>query len=166
LGEVVSQSPAFIRSDAWLLAAIAEHHPSGTAQKLQEFAHDCDWLNRSIPTFDEVSFGLRRLAAESYVTFERETGRVLRLRATPKTTELAARITEQRKSPDGTLPSLSDHLSAFGSALGCQPYPRKEIEDRSLGRLPDFEQLEWQKAVAAYDAWFRDVTEGVDRPRP
>jgi hypothetical protein len=165
---VVTQGPAFVRSDAWLLAAIASQRPWGSAQKLQEFVHDCDYLNRSIPTFDEVSFGLPRLAAAGYVTFEREAGHVLRLVATPKTAELDSRIGVRLRPrpPENKLSSLGDMLAAFGAELGCKPYPEREVEDRSLGRMPDFEPLEWKKAVAAYDAWFRDVMEGPDRPRP
>jgi hypothetical protein len=52
------KSVPLTRSDAWLLAALAEGSHDGRAVKLWELLSDCDYLNRAIPTFDELSFGI------------------------------------------------------------------------------------------------------------
>ena len=148
----------FVRSDAWLLAAIAEHSPSGSAQKLQEFVHDCDWLNRSLPTFDEVSFGLQRLSQAGYVELERELGKILRLKATPQATQLGERV-------HAAASTLGDVLDGFNKELATPSYLEPEIEDRSLGRLPDFREDEWDAAVDAYGQWFHATAKellGID----
>lgn len=156
--------PNFVRADSWLLAAIVEGSadtPSGMSKKLQEFVHDCDWLNRSIPSFHEVSYGLQRLAAAGYVTFEREPGHVLRLKATSKALKVAASVHRPART-------LGDVLTGFTGRLGCRPYPSPEVEDRSLGPLAGFEQEEWDAAVKAYRQWFDDTAKwliGTDLSR-
>lgn len=136
-----------VRSDAYILAAVTEQWLSGSTQKLQEFAHDYDWLNRALPTFDELSFGLARLVAAGYVTTERIPNKVLRLKATPSATALGKQVREKAKT-------LGDVVTGFDEALGCRPYPEAESDDRSLGRLSDFSEAEWAKAVTVYDEWF------------
>lgn len=54
--ETGSQHP-LTRSDAWLLAALTEGLRDGRPVNLRDFVNDADWLNRLIPTFDEMSFG-------------------------------------------------------------------------------------------------------------
>jgi hypothetical protein len=55
--------PLLTRSDAWLLAALTERSHDGHSVNLRDLVHDADWLNRAIPTYDEISFGLPRLVA-------------------------------------------------------------------------------------------------------
>ena len=67
-GSVTAWLPPLTRSDAWLLAAITE---SGRPVDLGGLIHDADWVNRLIPTFDELSYGIPRLASHGYVVVSR-----------------------------------------------------------------------------------------------
>jgi hypothetical protein len=102
-------------------------------------------LNRLIPTFDEMSYGLPRLIAAGYLTVGQDGRRGIVLRATPKATRL-------RKSVEAG--TLGDVLGAVGSAVGAAPYPDAEPpEDRSLGRLPGLEPEDLDAATEAHGDW-------------
>ncbi len=64
-----SSSPPLTRTDAYLMVAVTEARRSGSI-RLGDLIADYDYLDHSIPTFDDVSFGLRRLQAAGYVTVE------------------------------------------------------------------------------------------------
>jgi hypothetical protein len=56
-------------------------------------------------------------------------------------------------------------LIGFGEALAARPYPEPESDDRLLGRLPDFDEREWDAAVGAYGEWFHRTAKemlGID----
>jgi hypothetical protein len=123
--------PPLTRSDAWLLAALTEGSHDGCPVNLRDFVNDADWLNRLIPTFDEMSFGLPRLVAAGFLVVGYDPKEGLVFRATPNATKL--RDTVKAKS-------LGDVLNGVGEAVGAAPYPEPEpAEDRSLGRLPGLE---------------------------
>jgi hypothetical protein len=124
-----SSHPALTRSDGWLLAALTEGPRQGLAIDLAEFVYYADWLNRLIPSYDDISFGLPRLVAAGFVIVGSDAEDGLVLRATPKAIEL--RRTVKAKS-------LGDVMSGMERAVGARPYPVPEAEDRSLGRLPGF----------------------------
>jgi hypothetical protein len=137
---VRSDGPALTRSDAWLLAAITEGS-RGQAVTLEEFVHDCDYLNRAIPTFDEVSLGIPRLVAAGLVTVQGQTFRA---------TEPALRL---RRSLGAK--TLGDVLDQMAAALGATPYPDVEPpEDRSRGRLVGLEPEDLEGAIRTYKSWF------------
>jgi hypothetical protein len=127
--EEASSHPSLTRSDAWLLAALTEGSHDGRAVSLRDLVHDADWLNRLIPSFDELSFGLPRLIAAGFLTVgsDGENGPVLR--ATPKAIELRRSVKAR---------SLGDVITGMEQAVGARSHPVPEVEDRSLGRLPGF----------------------------
>lgn len=139
--------PRLIRSDAELLAALTEHGKPGSPRKLRDVINDYDWLNRLVPSYDVLSFGLPRLMAAGYVEVDRAPGRILRLIPTAKATALRSEIQKDAHA-------LGDASSGLAKALGCYAYPEPEVEDRSLGRLPGFEEAEWRAAFRAYERWF------------
>jgi len=129
-------APALGRSDAWLLAALAEGSHRGRALTLQQLIEHADWLNHAIPAFDEVSFGLPRLIAHGLATVDG-----LRLRATPAGMAV-------RRSVKGT--TLGAIMVGMAERVGAPPYPEPEIEDRSLGRLPGLEASDFEAAFREY----------------
>jgi hypothetical protein len=133
------------RSDAWLLAALTEGSHDGRAVTLQDFVHDADWLNRQIPTFDEMSYGVPRLIEAGFMTVGQDVKKGIVFRATPKATQL-------RKSVKaGTLGGV---LEGVGNAVGTLPYRGPEPpEDRSLGRLAGLEPDDLDAAIEAHGAW-------------
>ncbi len=123
--------PPLTRSDAWLLAALTEGSHDGRPVNLRDFVNDADWLNRLIPTFDEMSFGLPRLVAAGFLVVGYDPKEGLVFRATPKAAKLRGSVKAK---------SLGDVLNGVGGAVGAAPYPEPEpAEDRSLGRLPGLE---------------------------
>ncbi len=119
--EAESKVPALTRSDAWLLAALTEGSRGGHPVTLAKFVHDADWLNRAIPTFDEISFGFPRLVGHGLMTVDG-----LRLRATPRAIALRTSIR------GGALGSV---LNGVGDRVGARPYPDPEVENRSSRRF-------------------------------
>ena len=143
-GAEPANHPRLNRADAWLLAALTEGSHDGRPVTLQDFVHDADWLNRLIPTFDEMSFGLPRLIAAGYMTVGEDVKSGLVFRATPKAIML-------RKSIDRRPGSV---IQGVEQAVGALPYGQAEPEgDRSLGRLPGLAQEDVTAAVEAHGAW-------------
>ena len=129
-------SVALTIGDAWLLAALTE--ANGRAVRLRDFVHDYDWLNRAVPTFDEVSFGLPRIVARGLGSVSGE-GRNLRLAATPLGLDV-------RRSVVGhPIPAIADAIGARDEGP----------EDRSRGRLPGLSQQDLADAAKAHAAWVR-----------
>jgi hypothetical protein len=140
--------PPLTRSDAWLLAALTEGSHDGRPVNLLHFVHDADWLNRSIPTFDEMSFGLPRLVAAGFLVVGYDPREGLVFRATPKATKLRGSVKAK---------SLGIVLNGVGEAVGAASYPEPEPkEDRSLGRLPGLES-------DALDTAIREHGERIER---
>jgi hypothetical protein len=141
-----SESPPLTRSDAWLIAALCESGPKPL--RLQDLIQNADWLNRAIPSYDELSFGLRRLEAAGY------------LDVMPATDGLIVRPTERSFVMVRAIKArtLGELLAEMSAAVGARPYPEPEHEDRSLGRLPGLDEAAWQAAIAAYRRSFlRDL---------
>lgn len=112
---------------------------------LRDLIANYDWLDRSIPTFDEVSFGLPRLVAAGFVDVE-----------TPEAGEIKVRATRKAQAVRATIKThtLGGVLAEMGSAIGAPAYGHPETEDRSLGRLAGFEQSAWDAEVLAYqESW-------------
>ena len=131
--------PPLTRSDAWLLAALTEGSHDGRPVNLRDFVNDADWLDRSIPTFDEMSFGLPRLVAAGFLVVGSDPREGLVFRATPKATKLRRSVKAK---------SLGDVLNGVGEAVGAVPYPEPEpAEDRSFGRLPGLESDALERAI-------------------
>jgi hypothetical protein len=73
---MIISSPRLTDADGWLLAALTES--SGRLVPLFNLVHDYDWLNRAIPTFDDLSFGMPRLVAAGYaIVSESPSGELL-----------------------------------------------------------------------------------------
>ena len=132
-------TPRLTRSDSWLLAALCEAS-GGSSMRLRDLIGHADWLNRGLPYFDEASFGLPRLVAAGFAQATGE-GEGLRVRATNAGRDL--RHTVQADT-------LGDVLWGMSEAVGAPPYPEPEIEDRSLGRLPGLDEVQWQREARAY----------------
>jgi hypothetical protein len=122
-------------ADASLVAALTES--SGRLVPLQNLVHDYDWLNRAIPTFDEVSFGVPRLVAEGYATVSASSSGDLLIGATSAAMRLRREATG---SP----------VAAIAAAVGAS---RAVAEDRSLGRLTGLTPEALDSAVAAHGSW-------------
>jgi hypothetical protein len=131
-------------TDACLLAAVTEswrRRPIGLGDLIANY----DWLDRSIPTFDEVSFGLPRLVAAGFVDVEKLEAGEIKVRATRKAQALRATI---------KVHTLGGVLAEMSAAVGAPPYGHHETEDRSLGRLVGFEASAWDDEVLAYqESW-------------
>jgi hypothetical protein len=143
---MTSGSPPLTRSDAWLIAALCESGPKPL--RLQDLIQNADWLNRAIPSYDELSFGLRRIEAAGYVEVMPATDGLL-LRPTERSIVMVRAINA------GTLGEL---LASMSAEVGARPYPEPEHEDQSLGRLPGLDEAAWQSGIAAYRRSFlRDL---------
>ena len=137
--------PPLTTSDAWLLAALTEGSHDGRPVTLRKFVHDADWLNRAIPTFDEVSFGLPRLVAAGFLTVECSPKDGLTLSATPKAIGLRRSVKTDRR--------LGSAIIEMENAVQASSYPHVEDEDRSLGRLSGLEPAMWDAALRAHGSW-------------
>jgi hypothetical protein len=137
--ERMTDPPPLTRSDAWLLAALTEGPRRARALTLQEFVGAADWLNRLIPTFDEVSYGVQRLVAAGFVTVD----------------GLTVQATAEAKRLRGTVrrSSLGGVLHAMEKAVGAPRYGEPEPpEDRSLGRWPALHEADLDRAIREHSA--------------
>ena len=132
-----TSSPRLTEADAWLVAALTES--SGRLVPLRDLVHDYDWLNRAVPTFDELSFGLPRLVAAGYATVSASSSGDLLFGATPAAMRL-------RRGTTGS------PLAAITAAVGAD---RGAADDRSLGRLTGLTPEALDSAVAAHTSWVR-----------
>jgi hypothetical protein len=124
------------------LASLTEGSHDGRSVNLRDFVSDADWLNRLIPTFDEMSFGLPRLVAAGFLIVSHDAKRGLVFRATPTATSLRRSVKAK---------TLGDVLNGVGAAVGAAPYPEPEpAEDRSLGRLPGLDSNDLDLAIRAH----------------
>jgi len=138
------EKPTLNRADAWLLAALTEGSHDGRSVTLPDFLHDTDWLNRLLPTFDELSFGLPRLIAAGLLTVDNDATKGMVLQATPEAIRLGK---SARRSGNA--------LGGMTRAVGARVYPDADLpEDRSCGRLPGFEPEDLEAATTAYKEWF------------
>jgi hypothetical protein len=138
---MIEQPTPLTRSDACLLAAATESNGK-RPRRLRDLIADYDWLERGIPTFDEVSFGLPRLIAAGFLEVSSDAGKTV-IRATPKARLLRSIIKAK---------TLGGVLSETAAAVGAAPYPEAETEDRREGRLSGLESAEWDSEVRAYHA--------------
>ena len=129
--------PALTESDAWLLAALTESPHPDRPVNLRDFIDNADWLYRGIPTFDQVSFGLPRLAAAGLVVVEQDATEGLVLRATPK----AIKLRHLRQARP-----LGDDLKDIDEAIMAAAEP-EPVEDRTLGRLPGLVAADLDAAI-------------------
>ena len=137
--------PRLNRADAWLLAALTESSHDGRPVTLRDLVHDADWLNRAIPTFDEMSFGLPRLIAAGFMTVGVGGTSGVDFRASSEATKLRKSIKAE---------TLGGVLAAVAEAVGAAPYPESEPpEDRSLGRLPGLEPDDLEVAIREHGEW-------------
>jgi hypothetical protein len=117
------------------VAALTES--SGRLVPLRNVIHDYDWLNRAIPTFDELSFGMPRLVAAGLAAVGQSSSGELVLGATAEAMRL-------RRSADGhPVPAIA---AALRASIGS-------VEDRSLGRLRGLTSEALDAAVAAHASW-------------
>ena len=106
---------------------------------LRDFIDNADWLYRGIPTFDQVSFGLPRLAAAGLLVVEEDAQEGLVLRATPKAINLRRLM---KAKPPG------DDLKEIDEAIRAAAHPAPEpAEDRSLGRLSGLGAVDLDAAI-------------------
>jgi hypothetical protein len=131
---MTGQQPPLGLADAWLLAALTER--GGRPVSLRELVHDYDWLNRDVPTFDSLSYGLARLVGAGLATAT-GAGAALRLRPTPRALEI------RRAIPGHPIPDIA-------RSLGATDDPN---EDRSRGPLCGLAPGDLATAVASHSAW-------------
>jgi hypothetical protein len=145
VGEAVASSvePWLVRSDAWIVAAIL--HRRDRWQRIDTLLSRADYLNTSIPTYDHISYGLPRLVARGLVATSQDSNGQLLVGATD---------TARRLGSNGHEPGRSrgEYLAGFYRELGCRPYPMEEAEDRSLGRVSNFSEGDFETALARYQS--------------
>jgi hypothetical protein len=135
LRKMTTSGPRLTEADARLVIALTES--SGRFVPLRNLIHDYDWLNRAVPSYDDLSYGIQRLVAAGYaITSESSTGDLL-FAATPQSTQL-------RRS------AKAHPAVAIRAALRTQITP---VEDRSLGRLRGLTPQAVEAAVAAHASW-------------
>jgi hypothetical protein len=134
--------PRLARSDVWLLRVLGETRRPEERTSLRELIERADFVERDVPTFDQISFGIPRLVAAGYITVEAGA-----FRATGK--GIALRKSVQARTLGGVLREMIE-------LLGLPPLPSVDPvpEDRSLGRLAGLEPIDYDEAVAAYRAGF------------
>lgn len=137
-------TPPLTRSDAWIVAALCETGRD-RPMRLRDLIYQADWLNRSILSFDELSFGLPRLEAAGLVDVTQGIDGPL-VRATSEGRTLRGQVRAE---------TLGGVLAGMAAAVGAPAYPEPETEDRSLGRLPRFSEAQWRAEVAGYRRAFR-----------
>ena len=111
---------------------------------LWEFVNNADWLNRLIPTFDDVRFSFPRLVAAGYLDLSHDRNARLKLKGTDAAFDLRDRVQAS---------TLGGVLGGLASMVEAQPYPSAEEEDQSLGPLDGFERTEWDAAVTRNADW-------------
>jgi hypothetical protein len=121
-----------------LLAAVTESGGRGRPIDLRTLIHDADWLDRGIPTFDQISYGIPRLVASGYVVVSVDDGDELRFTATPAARSLRKSIAGHR---------LGDVVIEMTRLVAASPRPEVEIEDRSLGRLAGMTPPHLERAI-------------------
>jgi RimJ/RimL family protein N-acetyltransferase len=132
--EASTSTPRLTEADGWLVAALTES--SGRLVPLPNLIHDYDGLNRAIPTFDELSFGIPRLVAAGLASVGESSAGELVVAATPEAMRL-------RRSAKG------HPVQAIGAALQAMVGQ----EDRSLGRLSGLTSEALDAAVAEHSSW-------------
>jgi hypothetical protein len=110
--------------------------------RLDELIENIDWLDRWVPNFDEVSYGLPRLIAAGFGEV-RGSGSDLRVRATPRAIDLA-RTSKTR---------------FMGDVVAARPWGEEDAEDWSGGRMPGLDETTWSDAI-------RIRKEAFDRAMP
>jgi hypothetical protein len=111
-------------TDAWLLTAIAGAKPRSEPVNLAEMLESADWVNRGMPSFDVVSFGLQRLLVAGFVTIEHppEGGLFIRAVGIPVAVVRAGRADYNRRRRVGlNVGSLGDSVTAMSAAIGAGP---------------------------------------------
>lgn len=144
--------PRLNRTDAWMIGALTETRRGAEPMRLRAFVNNADWLNRAIPTFDDVSFSFARLLARGYLRLSHDRHGKLMVKGSEAAFDLRDRVQDH---------TLGGVLADLAAMVDAQPYPLAEVEDRSLGRLPDFEPSEWETAVAANAAWMARATRPI-----
>ena len=95
-----------------------------------------------VPTYDELSFGLMRLVAAGLIVVHGQQPMTLIATERGMTLESVAAYSPNR--------SRAEALEQMASAFGALPYPAHELEDRSLGRLPNLTHREVDETTRAY----------------
>jgi len=138
-------------TDAWLLAAITDGQTKDEPVNLAEMIESADWLNRGIPGFHDVSYGLQRLVAAGWVTVEHPPQGGVLMRATAAAVKIKrARVADyrRRRRLGLMLPSLGSVIESYAQAIGAVPddgarrsfagsvaRPRTSRSDKSAPRL-------------------------------
>jgi hypothetical protein len=131
--------PPLTSSDAWLLAALTEGPRRDRALTLREFVGAADWLNHSLPTFDEVSFGVPRLVAAGFTTVDGPA-----VQATAEARRLRSRV--RAATLGGVLRAMEKAVGAAHDGGAQAP------EDRSLGRWPALTEADLDRAIREHTA--------------
>jgi hypothetical protein len=132
-------------SDAWILAALTEEGHFRRAHHLKDLIHDMDWLNRQMPSFDELSFGLQRLVVAGLA---RAAGseNVLKIEPTTRAIELRIRVDHSARTLGGVLLEMERALVAEGLLQNGN-------EDRSHGRLQELSPVTFEQAMSEHSRW-------------
>lgn len=103
---------------------------------------------RQVPTFDDVSFGLRRLV-EAGLIYVSDTAGGPQIQPTTEALALQGRVSTTR---------LGEEVAALRQSLGIDPVSGND-EDRSLGRLPGLTRETWDAAVQEHNETLRRLSE-------
>lgn len=112
--------------------------------RLDQLIDHIDWLDRWVPDFDEISYGLPRLIAAGHAEVRGQRGELM-LRATPRAIALAR----------------ANRSRFMGDAVGARPWGEQVPDDRTLGRLPGLDEATWDAAVRANREAFDRALSGL-----
>ena len=117
-------TPALTGSDASLLDGLVEL-PRRRWLRLDVWIEHVDWLERWVPAFDDVSYGLPRLIAAGYAEVRRERARASGSRDAPYDRAPAV--------DQGSVACRRDRGASVGCAAGRGPEPRSVARPRARG---------------------------------
>lgn len=129
--------PDLTWADAWLLAALMQRR-RGRSATLHDLAHDVDYLERAEPSFDQVSYGLQRLAVRGLVAREAD-----RIGATATAWDLV------EATPRDEAETAIDRVAR---AIGAPADWSTDLGDVSAGRFPGVTEQGWEAGVDAHAA--------------
>jgi hypothetical protein len=147
---VVKAEVPLTLTDAALLDIIAAW-PFGLSISLPKLIENYDFEMREVPTFDEVSYGLARLMARGYITGAYSAKRGIRLKRTRAGEDLRKAAGRHRRTfSTHRWPRIGEYGVAIGDLIGAPRWPAEEVEDRSVGRLPNLARDVWDNEVEQY----------------
>jgi hypothetical protein len=127
-------------TDVTLLTVLTEFS-RGRPVSLEQFVDGVDWYDRAIPSFDEVSYGLRRLQAAGLLAVSMDSHGRLLLGPTREALHL------RRSANDADATAFRRKME---ESAGVGPFSTPEQEDRTYGPLAGLRPEAYEVAVSEH----------------